>query len=288
MRYFWALLLLSLGLIFLGAEFGYWGYDQVSQIWQFWPLVLVFAGLDLLTKRFRFGGLLMLLAFLLSAGFIYATIFTNYNLLGIQGSSQKDVATSQIKVDLRGGISEQELLISTGAMNLNISGETDYLIEGELKSDIMKPNVKTSYQDNVAKTEIKPEGTDKMWFGVFGFKNELNLSLNQNIPLDLALKMGAASINLDLSSYKLKALFIEAGASSIDMKLGEVIGNEFVIDAKTGASSIKISVPQNYNVRVESESALSSINTPDDTSDPGATIILKLSSAAPSVDIVRY
>jgi hypothetical protein len=288
MRYFWALLLLSLGLIFLGAEFGYWGYDQVSQIWQFWPLVLVFAGLDLLTKRFRFGGLLMLLAFLLSAGFIYATIFTNYNLLGIQGSSQKDVATSQIKVDLRGGISEQELLISTGAMNLNISGETDYLIEGELKSDIMKPNVKTSYQDNVAKTEIKPEGTDKMWFGVFGFKNELNLSLNQNIPLDLALKMGAASINLDLSSYKLKALFIEAGASSIDMKLGEVIGNEFVIDAKTGASSIKISVPQNYNVRVESESALSSINTPDDTSDPGATIILKLSSAATSVDIVRY
>lgn len=288
MRYFWALLLLSLGIIFLGAEFGYWGYDQASQIWQFWPLVLVFAGLDLLTKRSRFGGVLIFLTFFLSAGLIYTTIFTNYDLLGIHDSGKEDVATSQIKVDLKGGISEQELLISTGALNLNISGETDYLIKGELKSDILKPNVKTSYQDNVAKTEIKTDGTDKIWFGVFGFKNELNLGLNQDIPLDLALKMGAASMSLDLSSHKLRSLSIEAGASSIDIRLGEIIGTDFVIDTKTGASSIKISIPQNYNVRVESESALSTIDKPDDISNPGAIITLRLSSAATSVDVVRY
>ncbi|MBW6431858.1 hypothetical protein K0A96_01575, partial [Patescibacteria group bacterium] len=123
MRYFWALLLISLGVIFLGAEFGYWGYDQVSQIWQFWPLVLVFAGLDMLTKKYKYGWLLMLVAFFLSAGLIYATIFTNYNLFGIKSGNQKEVATSQIRVDIRNEINEQDILISTGAMNLNISGE---------------------------------------------------------------------------------------------------------------------------------------------------------------------
>jgi hypothetical protein len=288
MKYFWALLLFLLGVIFLGAEFGYWGYDQVNQIWQFWPLILVFAGLDLLTNRYKYGWLLMLVAFFLSAGFIYTTIFTNYNLLGIKGGNQKEVTTSQIKIDIRDEIKEQELLISTGAMNLNISGETDHLIEGELKSDIMKPNVKISYEGSVAQTEINTEGIDRMWFGVFGFKNELNLSLNREIPLSLALKMGAASMNLDLSKYKLQALSIDAGASSIDLRLGEVMGTDFVIDTKTGASSIKISIPQDYNVRVESESALSSVDKPDDINNPKATIVIKLSSAATSVGIVRY
>lgn len=288
MKYFWSLLLLTLGIIFLGAEFNYWGYEKVNQLWQFWPLLLIFAGLGLLTRGLKYAWLIMIVAYFLVGLFVYGAIFTEFDIFKTKEGVRIERSEQEIRVDFRDSTEEQLVNLTTGAIKLIISGVTDNLVDGHLSSDMMTSSVATSFTNNRAKTEIKTDNYKNFWFSGFRPKNEMKLSFNPDIPLALNLNIGAADANLDLSNYTMKSFDMEAGASNLNLRLGNVMSDDFLLKFKTGASAIKVEVPANYNVKVTSDSALTSINVPDDLSDPEVVIEIQISSAATSLDVIRY
>lgn len=289
MNFFWALLLFSLGVIFLGAEFNLWGYDEVRELWQFWPLILVFAGLDMITKRLRFGWILMLITFILSAAFIYGVIFTEGDLMGVREvyNSNREVTRSEVVIKKDEGVVSQKVNIEMGASNVDISGSSEELISGYLDSTVAEARVVSEIKDDLVSTNISMDSEKKLWFGNLNVKNDLKLAFNKLVPLSIRLGIGASSLNLDLSEYVLRSLEIEGGASSIELRIGNSVEDGAKIAVRTGAADLKMKIPDNVNVVVESESALSNVKSPEKIENAEKTIYLTVKSAATSVEVTR-
>jgi hypothetical protein len=96
-------------------------------------------------------------------------------------------------------------------------------------------------------------------FGGNNYKNTVEMSLNSNPGWDLNFNVGASSVELDLTSYKVSKVDIDMGAAALNLKFGDL--SEIVrlkIDA--GASDIDILIPENVGCEIKSDAALSSKN----------------------------
>src|ERR1035438_3603803 len=71
--------------------------------------------------------------------------------------------------------------------------------------------------------------------------------------------IGAAELDLDLSNYKIDTAQIESGASSMNIKVGE-LNPQTIMIFNAGASSINVEVPKNSGCRISSDSFLVSKN----------------------------
>lgn len=289
MKFFWSLLLLTLGVIFLGAELNFWGYDKIRELWQFWPLIFIFAGLEIITKKIKYGWIIMLLTFFISGTFVYGVVFDVGNFIGLNlsYSQRENLTRDDILVKNRSGIGEQEVKIEVGASNLKVFDVTEELISGHSESNFAAPKIESSLEGDILKTKISMDSDKKYWFSPLNFKKNLSLSFNRILPLKLNIHTGASNIDIDLSQYILRGLDIETGASSINVIIGEKIENKSRIWLKSGVSSVKMKIPENVNIIVDHNLALSNINIPQNLEGNEKTIYLKVESALTSIEITR-
>ncbi|MGB6370073.1 MAG: toast rack family protein [Atribacterota bacterium] len=78
-------------------------------------------------------------------------------------------------------------------------------------------------------------------------KNDWQLKLNNKIIYDLFVKTGAIDIDCNLSDFKVEKLYIESGASNINLVLPQY-NSKIIID--TGVSNINIAIPKNVGATV--------------------------------------
>jgi hypothetical protein len=83
------------------------------------------------------------------------------------------------------------------------------------------------------------------------------VSLNPNILWDFDLNVGAAALNMDLTPFLIKEIMLDAGAASVDIKLGSR-SDETCLCIDAGASSISIEVPESSACEIISNAELSS------------------------------
>ena len=129
--------------------------------------------------------------------------------------------------------------------------------------------------------------------------NEVNIKLNEKPVWNFNLDVGAASIDLDLTKFKIGEISLDGGASSIDLKLG-TLNDKTNLDFETGASSITIRIPKEAGCELKSNTFMTSRNiegfskiesglyqTPN-YSTSKQKITINIESAISSLDIERY
>ena len=84
-------------------------------------------------------------------------------------------------------------------------------------------------------------------------KNEWQLKLNNKIIYALSVKTGAIDIDCNLSDFKVEKLYIESGASNINLVLPRY-NSKIIID--TGISNINITIPKNVGATVNIDSGI--------------------------------
>ena len=84
-------------------------------------------------------------------------------------------------------------------------------------------------------------------------KNHWQLKLNNEIIYDLSIKTGAINADCNLSAFKVEKLYIESGASNIDLVLPQY-NSKILIDA--GVSNIDIAIPKNVGTTVNIDSGI--------------------------------
>ncbi len=84
-------------------------------------------------------------------------------------------------------------------------------------------------------------------------KNEWQLKLNNKIIYDLSVKTGAIDIDCNLSDFKVEKLYIESGASNINLVLPQY-NSKIIID--TGISNINIAIPKDVGATVNIDSGI--------------------------------
>lgn len=84
-------------------------------------------------------------------------------------------------------------------------------------------------------------------------RNYWQLKLNNKIVYDLSVKTGAIDIDCNLSDFKVEKLYIESGASNINLVLPQY-NSKIIID--TGVSNINIDIPKNVGAIVNIDSGI--------------------------------
>jgi len=102
-------------------------------------------------------------------------------------------------------------------------------------------------------------------------RNDWQLKLNNQIIYELSAKTGLIDTDFNLSGFKVEKLYIESGASNINLVLPQY-DSEIIIDS--GVSNIEIAIPKNVGATVNIDSGLSAkdLETKDFTKKDGSYI----------------
>ncbi len=291
-RIFIGILLVFVGAVFFAQTSGWLGQFELYFDWRLvWPLILVIIGLGLLGR----GGWLSAVFGIIAMIIVLVLVFLS--LTG-QFSSGPSPVSTPLSIERSSAIQSAFVSVSYGAGSLKVrsSGPGSNLVSGELVSNFAGLSSDSSVDGTVQRINIKETGGNfSLWSG--RNKNDLSLNLNPDIPFGLQLHFGAGSADLDFSNIALSAAEIEAGASDINLILGEK-QSQAAVTLKAGASKITINLPRAVGARIRIESALSSRNFADfrqveervfeseNYSSSGKKIDIAINAAASSIDVV--
>jgi hypothetical protein len=247
---FWGGLLIVIGSLFLLGNFGVID-PRFEDIIKLWPLLIIAAGLSILSVRSMLWRTISVIAVIASLVFIA--------LVGAGGikPSQQDAQEQSVRISAQQDVSGADVRLRAGAGTITIgAGEaSDVLADATLTSDAMRLEQQESQQDGRQTVDISVVSDRTFWF--IGSKpTNLDVLLTRDIPLNLDLDVGAAQLRFDASNLMLEQLYFKAGASAAQLRFGDKADRlRAVIDV--GASNIRIELPRGVGVEVTSESGLS-------------------------------
>lgn len=256
--------LIVVGLIFLGQNVGMLPANTWLGLWQFWPVLLILAGIELVFGYSGIGSavvsLLMVITILGLVGTLaFAGQFGGWSASGNYFGTTGSVATNHVNQELgnaRRGIIDLE----HGGGKLDVMAlpqESPQLLDGDL-----------SYSQNSAierTAESRGDGTyvrlgaRNSWKGFptgNSFRQDWTVGLSPNVPLELRVHSGASSVALDLSGLKVTYLNVDSGASAVDVTLPEAAGRTEA-HVKAGVAGVHIRVPEGVAARIKTQNGLS-------------------------------
>jgi hypothetical protein len=235
-------------------------------------LLIVVAGLSLMTGRGWLSGIISVILIFLLIGAVIMMIFGN--LPGMDrmmrpvwendGNTQQnnDVfqpKTNDIKIARDPAAKMADIRLKGGAGTYVLKGGSDDLVSGSFSSDFADLVTSADMQGKKEIATIETVGRGMM----FGQQvNDLKLALTHEIPVDLSVETGAADLEFDLTRVVLENLNIHTGASSLKLALGDK-AIDSKVNIKAGVSSVVIELPATVGARIILKSALTSKNLPE-------------------------
>jgi hypothetical protein len=302
-KVFWGIILIMIGILFIlknaGIVFVSW-----HMVWSLWPVLIILWGISVIPVN----GWIKLAASLLVvvAGFLlvqrdsdnsdhFSWRFDRHNDWNDESDYDSTGNQQSLSEVYNDSIRLTKLNFEVAAGKFIIRDTTSLLIDLERKGTSGSYTMTSRDEDSVRILDLQFEQHGN----IHNFKNDVTLRLNNKPTWDLDLDIGAASIDFDLSRFKVNKLKVDGGASSIDLKMGDLITRSDV-EVDAGASSIKIHVPKSSGCEVITNTFLSSRDLKGFTKvenhryqTPGfATsqkkIYISLEAGITSIDVTRY
>jgi hypothetical protein len=302
-KIFWGIVLIMIGILFIlknaGIVFVSW-----HMMWSLWPVLIILWGISVIPVN----GWIKLIASLLVvvAGFLllqkdtsddhFSWRFGNHHNWNDdwndKDNSDNQQSLSEIYND---SIRYAKLNFEVAAGKFIIRDTSSKLIDLERKGTSGSYTMTSRDEDSVRTLDLAFEQQGS----VHNFKNDVNLRLNSKPVWNLDLDIGAASIDFDLSRFKVNKMKVDGGASSIELKMGDLVPRSD-IEVDAGASSIKIKVPSTCGCEVITNTFLSSRDLKGFTKvenhryqTPGFAgsqkkIYISLEAGITSIDVIRY
>ncbi|MGE5560225.1 MAG: LiaI-LiaF-like domain-containing protein [Chloroflexota bacterium] len=239
------LLLNSLGII----PWGVW-----TSLWRFWPVLLILAGVSVMThQRIPFLALLIAaLVVILVLGYAFPTRFEFGWTFGRRSHTGNSlpVAADAVGKPLRASL-------TFGAGDLRIGDTTDQAFTVDV--DHYGPVPIISSASGSAGTTLEARSGLAGSRVVSGRTETWRVAFNRDLPLDVTVNAGACDAKLDFRAYNLARLVVSAGASDLDISIGER-GPSVDVTVSSAASDVELRLPPSAGVRLRAHSVLSENN----------------------------
>lgn len=262
-RFYWGAFFIACGLIFLASNLGLLNID-FSIVRKSWPLLFIFWGVSLLFNNKKIKVTMTIISAILVAGVVFAFFHGIGNGFHAVTNWHRDADTTKVVTlteDYDSTIQEAELNFSGGAGEFMLKDSTELLVDGTQYGNNSRGKIISKRLDNKAILQMDVNPFDRVVRnGVLTQRTKVKL--NPNPIWDINFSVGAAETEIDLTGFKTRDINIDAGAASIDLKLGSRFART-TIEISAGASSITINVPKESFCSITSESALSSFDTAD-------------------------
>lgn len=153
--------------------------------------------------------------------------------------------------------------IEFAAGDLDLRGGAAKLLEADFTYNVAKLKPEVRYADGKLVVRQPDARGLPVLRGITDFRNEWDLHLYDEVPIDLTVDMGAGTSRLRLASLLLTRLDVTlgAGASTIDLNGDWMRDLDVSIDA--GAADVILRLPKEVGTRVEVDGGLTLIEAPD-------------------------
>lgn len=250
----WGVLFLLIGGLFLLNNLHVICIEWAT-IWRLWPLILIAWGLSLIVSKEGLRWYVVLFLILLLVFMILASLLTGW--YDHDYDFVLDEATHQsFGEPYAAAIDRATFNLSSGAGRFTVEGTTEQLLEASTYTSFGKYVLLTDRSGDSESLSLNLRGRSRNWsFGKL--RNRADVKLNVNPTWAVDVNIGAASLDFDLTPYKVDDLRIDAGASSIKVRLGDR-ATEARARIQAGVSSIEIEVPAWVGCEVLADTKLSS------------------------------
>lgn len=257
-RVFWGTLLVILGL--LGVLHDFFSVSICwDALWKLWPLLLVLLGLsaflkDSKSKWIVVGGIGLLAGVVIFASVQRGCNSINHLVDGDDGGWQRNEQELSIQYDSTVRIAN--FTFEGGAGHFEMADSTREFASASVRSDVSEYVLEYDSADGVPTIRLQMADESVSWKGS-KMRNNVKMRLHPDPLWNLNIDAGAAKIAFDLRPFRIGVLDVEAGAASIEVRLG-TRADTTNVRIQTGASSVHLYVPSGAVCELRTESALSS------------------------------
>jgi hypothetical protein len=172
-----------------------------------------------------------------------------------------DLRTEEQTVDL-GGAERVVIELEIGIGKLNVRGGSSALLDAEFTYNVAEwaPTVDYSVKNGkgyLSITQPDAEGKsvpDKA-------RNEWELSLSDDVPLDLNIDMGVGNVLLELGDLRLTDLSVDQGVGNVKINLVGERTVDLAASVDGGVGNITVVVPSSIGVLLEADTGIGSFST---------------------------
>ncbi|MDN4606607.1 toast rack family protein [Sporosarcina highlanderae] len=188
-------------------------------------------------------------------------------ILGIYGYNKWTASAAGDEISIPKDSAESlKVDIDFGVGNLLIHGGSSDWVSGEFTYNHKKLEPKVSYKNrkNVGHVAVK-QGS----YTMFGFnkrkstKNDWDLQLNNDIPIDLNVDMGVSDSTLNLKGIQLNSLVIDSGVSNSTIDLSGDWKKGFRANVDLGVGDVTFILPKDTGVRLTVSKGLGTLGMKD-------------------------
>jgi len=253
-RLFWGSFLLGLGVFVLLDRSGTlvieWG-----GVWRFWPVLLILIGVSVLGGPGILGRSASVLTGLLAAALVVASL--NF---GHGSSAGRELNDAPLTATMTPGTTRAAFSLEAGVGTFVIGAGSEQLIEARISSDPWTYSMdrdSSGGQDRVRMWMDHHDGAEWGW----KIRNSVEVDLNASPTWEIDVDAGAARVDADLRNLAVERLRLRSGASAVKVQLGSR-AEECTVILETGASSVRLYVPESVGCDVRIEAPVSSKRLP--------------------------
>ena len=140
--------------------------------------------------------------------------------------------------------------IDMGAGELKVAGGADELMEADFTYNVaaLKPEVEFRGRNLTIR---QPEVDIASFADLPDYRYEWDLRFNDDVPLDMNIKLGTGKMDLEMAGLSLTALEVDMGASRSTLDLTGDWASDFDAKITGGVSSLTVRLPSETGARVE-------------------------------------
>jgi hypothetical protein len=267
------LILIGLGAIFLLQNFGVLSWQFWGSVWQYWPVILILVGLELVLGGRGAVWLILFVILVALIGVIASGVagrvsvpagpFGNFRPStgnaqpAISNTSTQDLlGAKQATVTLQFGAGD--MTVGPLAGGGNILSQVSYSGPESLQP---RPSFKQTPDGHASLTYKSGGGEHQGGFPFFNGSpsSQAGFLLNPDIPLNLTVQEGASTSHLDLSQLKVTNLTLDTGASTTTVDMPATAGST-TAQIRGGASTINVNIPDGVAAHITYQGGLSTLN----------------------------
>lgn len=171
-----------------------------------------------------------------------------------------EVRTESQSVEL-GDARSVQVEINLGAGDLEVTGGAKKLFEADFTYNVAKLKPEVKYTDGtLVLWQPENEGLPDLR-GITDSRNEWALRLNDQVPMDLSVDIGAGASELRLAGMSLTGLDISLGAGGSMIDLSGDWARDLNVILNAGAGDITMRLPRDVGTRVKVNAGLGAIET---------------------------
>ena len=151
--------------------------------------------------------------------------------------------------------------LKMGAGELNVTGGADQLMEGDFSYNVSEWKPKVSYNVSGQKGELVVKQGGAEGGSLDGkARNEWDITMNDEVPTDLMVQLGAGESDLDLDSLSLTGLDLQMGAGKTTVDLTGDYAKGFDASIQGGVGEATVLLPSEVGVKAKAAGGIGGIN----------------------------